>query len=101
MAGRAKEKPIRYYIGGKQYIPEESTLLCATDGNDLFSKVVWSSEKLYRTSKGTFFIIRESGDNRKQVELLDKEKAYEFMDRNTAGIITENYDRVLGVPEMG
>ncbi|WP_313584548.1 hypothetical protein [Lacrimispora sp.] len=101
MAGRAKEKLERYYIGGKQYIPKKSTLLCVADGNDMFSKAAWNSEKLYRTGKGTFFIVREGADNEEKVGLLDEEKAFEFMDRNTAGIITENYDVVFGVPEEG
>lgn len=54
---RSKGKYTRYYINRKQDIPEKSTLLCATDGNDLFLKAVWSSEKLYQTSKGTFFSV--------------------------------------------
>jgi len=106
MAGRKgavqkEQKLERYYISGKQYIPKNSTLLCVACSNDMFSKAAWNSEKLYRTGKGAFFIVQEGGGNEKKASLLDKEKALEFMDRNTAGIITENYDMVFGIPEEG
>ena len=44
----------RYYIGGRQYVPEKSTELCAYDG-------IMGKAALYRTAKGAFFIVDESG----------------------------------------
>ncbi|MCD8069079.1 MAG: hypothetical protein LUE87_09375 [Lachnospiraceae bacterium] len=62
-------------------------------------------EELYITIKsGTFFKITR-GDTfnagEDQAEILTEEKAREFMDKHTGGIIRENYIAVFGEPEIG
>ena len=91
----------RYYIGNLQYIPSESTVLCAVE--TLITKgVMGPTERkiLYRTRKGAFFLVC-SGIHGKEVTVLDDAAAFGFMDQNSAGIDTEAYNRIFGEPERG
>lgn len=95
-----KGKPkIRYYIGKKQYAPEKSDLLCVTTSHP--SSFGNSTGKLYRTAKGSFFLVTESPETETKVQLLDEKAAFEFMDQHTACIDTDTYDKVFGTPEQG
>lgn len=94
--GKAK---IRYYIGKKQYAPEISDLLCVTICHP--SGFGNSTSKLYRTAKGSFFLVTESPDTETKVQLLDEKAAFDFMDQHTACIDTDTYDKVFGTPEQG
>lgn len=89
------------YIGKKQYIPAESDALCTVscgDALDILEGVERSI--LYRTQKGAYFLVHshESGTD---VSVLDESGAFDFMDRNAAGIDTETYNRIFGEPERG
>ena len=84
----------RYYISGKQYVPEKSTLLCAYDG-------IMGKAALYRTAKGAFFLVDESGGDGVSVRVVDEREAVDFMDAHPACVNTENYDAVFGEPEEG
>lgn len=88
----------RYYIGKKQYIPEESDLLCVSDKSDF---VNIATRKLYRTEKGAYFLVSETQENGTKVQIMDEEQAFHFMDENPAGINVEIYDRIFGIPEKG
>lgn len=90
------EQQAKYYINGKQYIPDKSKLLCKYKGLG-----VLIMERLYYSPKGAFFLVRECAECETKVEVIDREKAFEFMNCHTAGIVLENYDEVFGVPEMG
>ena len=93
--GKAK---VRYYIGKKQYVPEKSDLLCVTENHT--SGFGNSTGKLYRTVKGSFFLVTESQGTETKVQLLDESAAFEFMDQHTACIDTDIYDKVFGTPEQ-
>lgn len=85
-----------FIIGGKSYSTAESVLLCQT-GNAFDT-----SMRIYRTSKGVFFKVVESPYTKElQVEIIDKDTAFQLMDKNTGGIINENYIKVFGEPERG
>ena len=55
---KQESKP-RYYIGKRQYVPEESDLLCASS-SDTASFGSTATRKLYRTGKGSYFLVSES-----------------------------------------
>ena len=82
----------RFYIGGKQYIPEKSTLLCSC--TDVLQK-----STLYHTAKGALFIVTESDGI--AVRVVNREEAFAFMDEHPEGIDTDAYDAVFGEPEQG
>ncbi|MBQ9346874.1 MAG: hypothetical protein IJT94_05955 [Oscillibacter sp.] len=83
----------RYYIGGKQYIPEESTVLCAHVG-------IMERATLYHTSGGAFFIVESDTDGgTPAVRVLDRAAALSFMDAHPAEIDTNAYNAVFGEPE--
>jgi len=89
----------RFYIGGRWYSPDNATPLCRC--KDIFEAVT-----LYQTPKGTFFTFREStvdglGIDGPAVEVLSKAAARSFMDDHAAGIITANYDAIMGEPKEG
>lgn len=98
-----KSQKVKYYIGGRQYIPDDSILLCVyeTGRNPGMFDMITQTQKLYRTLKGSFFLVSEDAGKVIKVELLDPDKALSFMDAHATGIITGNYDMALGVPEMG
>lgn len=98
--GKAQEKgkaKVRYYIGKKQYAQENSDLLCVTDNEP--SGFGNSTGKLYRTEKGSFFLVKESSNTETKVQLMDDKAAFEFMDQHTACIDTDTYDKVFGTPK--
>lgn len=84
----------QYYIGGKRYSPEESTVLCAYEW---FGRSV----ALYRSPKGALFLVEKGDDMETAVKVITEAEAFEFMDAHPAGIITENYDAAFGKPEPG
>ena len=89
-----KEHRRRFYIGGRCYSTEKSTLLCSYEG-------VFEAAALYVTPKGAFFAVEESQFDGETVRVLSEATARSFMDEHAAGIITENYDRVFGEPDEG
>ena len=84
----------RYYIGGRQYVPEKSTELCAYDG-------IMGKAALYRTAKGAFFLVDEREGDDVSVRVVDEREAFAFMDAHPACVNTGNYDAVFGEPEEG
>ena len=92
----------KYYIGGKQYIPEESYLLCdakITAGDlELFADDI--RDRIYATKNGGFFHIREEGSTI-NVEVLTRSEAMDLLDAFAPYIDTVIYDAVLGAPEKG
>ena len=84
----------RYYIGGRQYVPEKSTELCAYDG-------ITGKATLYRTPKGAFFLMDERGGDGVSVRVVDEQEAFAFMDENPSCVNTESYNAVFGEPEEG
>lgn len=90
------ESKVRYYIGKRQYVPDESDLLCAS-ACDNFGNT--GTRNLYRTKKGSFFLVSESKENETKVQLMDEKQAFDFMDEHTACIDTETYDRIFGEPD--
>lgn len=90
----------KYYIGGKQYIPEKSYLICSVLDGNVFSTSGCKYKRLYRTMKGAYFLVI-SEDGRSDVSVLDEADAYAFMDMNADGINTEIYDQIFGAPELG
>ena len=93
-----KQPKIRYYIGKRQYVPDESDLLCASE-RDNYGNL--SSRNLYRTKKGSYFLVSESQGNEIKVQLMDEKQAFDCMDEQTACIDTDTYDRIFGTPEKG
>lgn len=93
-----QDSKVRYYINKKQYIPSESVLLCHTEIDGIKN---FTEQSLYRTGKGTFFIVNECKDCETKVQLLTEDSAFEFMNDHTACIDTGNYDKVFGKPEKG
>lgn len=93
-----QENKVRYYIGKQQYVPEESDLLCASE-NDTAGFGGTTTSKLYRTSKGSYFLVSESQGIETRVRLMDEKHAFDFMDEHTACIDTETYDRIFGEPD--
>ena len=98
----------KYYIGGKCYEPDRSTLLCRhvihhPERRDMGH--IWGSDEyfdIYATTSGTFF--RVSGDPEaggESVTIIDEAAAIRFMNSYSSVIITDNYDKILGVPENG
>lgn len=94
---KQESKP-RYYIGKRQYVPEESDLLCASS-SDTASFGSTAARKLYRTGKGSYFLVSESQGMETRVQLMDEKQAFDFMDEHTAFIDTETYDRIFGEPD--
>ena len=92
----------KYYIGGKQYIPEESYLLCdatiSTGDLELFGENI--HERIYATKKGGFFHVREEKGNT-MAEVLSREEVMELLDVFSPYIDTLIYDTVFGTPEKG
>lgn len=84
----------QYYIGGKRYSPEESIELCSC-------ALLGDSATLYRSRKGTLFVVEKSDCAETAVKILTDREAFEFMDAHPAGIMTENYDAVFGEPDPG
>lgn len=92
------ESKIWYYICKKQYVPEESDLLCASERDNFGNS---GTRYLYRTKKGSYFLVSESQGNETKVQLMDEKQAFDFMDSHTACIDTDTYDRIFGIPEKG
>lgn len=89
----------KYNIGNRQYVTGESDLLCEMENAPLTGS---EGKRLYRTKKGVFFMVcGDGGSSRTKVDVVPEDKAHEFMDRHTAGIITDTYDKVFGTPEKG
>lgn len=89
----------RYYVGGRCYCPDVSTPLCCHKG-------IFEAVTLYQSPNGAFFTVREStvdglGIDGAAVEVLSKTAARSFMDRHTAGIEIDNYNRLFGEPKQG
>ena len=84
----------QFYIGGKRYSPEESTMLCTYNG-------FWESATLYRSPKGILFLVGERDGMETAVKVLTETEAFEFMDAHPAGIVIENYNAAFGEPEPG
>ena len=91
----------RYYIDKKQYIPDESDVLCTVSHGDAW-EILKSTERsvLYRTKKGAYFLVH-SYECGVEVCVMDEAAAFDFMDRNAAGIDTGTYNRLFGEPERG
>lgn len=93
-----QESTIRYYIGKRQYVPAESDLLCTSAGDAAgFDKT--AVRTLYRTKKGSYYLVSESQDTETKVQLMEEKQAFDFMDEHTACINTEIYDRIFGEPD--
>lgn len=58
-------------------------------------------KKLYRTGKGSYFLVSEYEGNETKIQLMDEQQAFGFMDEHTACIDTDTYDRIFGIPEKG
>lgn len=89
----------RFCVGGRLYSPDDATPLCCYKG-------IFETVTLYQTSKGAFFIVREStvdglGSDGVAVEVLSKGAARSFMDEHAAGVIVENYARIFGELKQG
>ncbi len=93
-----QERKPRYYIGKRQYVPEESDLLCASSG-DAASLDTAATRKLYRTGKGSYFLVSESRVMETKVQIMDEKQAFDFMDKHAACIDTKTYDRIFGEPD--
>lgn len=93
-----QEKKVRYYIGKKQYVPEESDMLCSVQ-HDSFGNE--TAQKLYRTEKGSFFLVSVNGNSKARVQIVDESQAFDFMDEHTACIDTDTYDKIFGEPDKG
>ena len=91
-----QDSKVRYYINKKQYIPSESVLLCHTEIDGIKN---FTEQSLYRTGKGTFFIVNECKDCETKVQLLTEDSAFEFMNDHTACIDTEKLRQ--GIRETG
>lgn len=98
----------KYYIGGKSYEPDRSTLICRhierhpekADMLHFFGAVEFTD--LYATEAGAFFMVMGDPDNREEkVVVVDRAAALLFTDQFASGIITENFDKVFGTPENG
>lgn len=84
----------RYYINGKQYVPEKSAMLCSSAG-------IMGKSTLYRTQKGAYFLVGESDTEGKWAKVITEDAAFSYMNENAAGINADNYDAVFGEPEEG
>ena len=84
----------RYYINGKQYVPEKSAMLCSGAG-------IMEKSALYRTQKGAYFLVGESVTEGEWAKVITEEAALSYMNENAAVIHTDNYDAVFGEPEEG
>lgn len=82
----------QYYIGGKRYVPENSTVLCSHAG-------IGEKSTLYRTGKGAFFLVEESDGGGTAARVVSRDEAFAFMDAHAAEIVVENYDAAFGTPE--
>ena len=83
----------RYYINGKQYVPEKSAMLSSAG--------IMGKSTLYRTQKGAYFLVGESDTEGKWAKVITEEDAFAFMNENAAGINADTYDAVFGQPEEG
>lgn len=93
-----QESKTRYYIGKRQYVPEESDLLCVSS-SDIATFDGTATRKLYRTGKGYYFLVSESQEMETRVQLMDEKQAFDFMNEHTACIDTETYNRIFGEPD--
>ena len=84
----------RYYINGKQYVPEKSAMLCSGAG-------LMEKSTLYRTRKGAYFLVGESDIGGAFAKVITEDAAFSYMNENAAGINADNYDAVFGEPEEG
>jgi len=99
---KAQEK---YYIGKKQYIPDECDLLCRFTSLSEQRNAFWGGlspieESLYRTAKGTYFTVKKENE-KTDVKIVTEEEAFDFMDDHASGIDTEIYNKIFGEPEKG
>lgn len=90
----------KYYIGHKQYIPEESYKLCEVCSGDSFEIMNVERKVLYRTEKGSYFLVYSHG-NKVDVSVIDETGAFEFMDKNASGIDIGIYNKLFREPERG
>ena len=96
---KKKHTEEKFYINKKQYIPDESALLCRVEGGDF--GLIPQTRRLYRTQEGAFFLVSEGPEMEKKVKIIDSEQAFAFMDEHPACINTDIYVRIFGEPEKG
>ncbi len=89
-----------FIFGGKRYSSGNSYLLCKCYGLEGFP-----SKALYVSPKGAFFTVEETEVSGKTeysgFELIDREKAIEFMDKHPEGVEEETYIKIFREPEEG
>lgn len=91
----------KFYIGKKQYIPDESDALCTIFQGDPFDILTDLERKvLYRTKKGAYFLVTTK-ENSTNVCILNEKGAFDFMDKNATGIDIQIYNKIFGEPERG
>ena len=93
----------KLYMNGRAFIPKKDILICnvcETDPMKLAFAGTEIYERIYATTKGTFYKVRNT-ERRKEARILSKEEAFSFLEENAAYIITDNYDSVFGEPERG
>ncbi len=56
---------------------------------------------LYRTHKGSYFLVRYGLEMETSASVLTEQQAFEFMNQHPAGIDTGQYDKIFGIPEKG
>lgn len=101
----SKRKPREsYFIGGRQYVPAESYLLCTHETSpnpkamfDLGRTI----EELYCTKKsGTYYKITRAPGSKANVTIISEKAAVDFMDQHNGGIVQQNYISLFGTPEV-
>jgi hypothetical protein len=92
----------KYYIGGKEYIPDDDYILCnvTPDNMDFYALSPQEYKRVYATKNGAFYYM-EQGKKHTEVRMITKDEALDFLDENSAYICIANYDKIFGKPARG
>lgn len=94
-------KAQKFYVDGKILIPDEDLLLCEVPGNNLlFEQFDGEGTKVYATLKRTFYKVVNS-KKRMDIALMSEDETMNFLNKNPAYVVTDNYDKLFKKPERG
>ena len=95
----------QYIIDGRLFIPGEDTLIVNvqsyTGAFNFPPEILEKTEKLYRTGKGTFYLLRTDDQGNRKNAILDEQTAMEYIEKHSEYIVVDGYTRAIGKPDRG
>lgn len=96
----------QYIIDGRLFVPDEDTLIVdmQPDLGNVFKfppDIPGKTEKLYRTGKGTFYLLKTDEQGNRENAILDEQTAMEYINSHSEYIDVDGYIRAFGKPGRG